>query len=418
MDMALPARARTLRDKPARIAIFGNFGGDNLGNEGTLEAMIGVLRRISPDGELVCICPGPESIRRTYGIPAHPILARRSAGSSLLGKIAARFADVALTLRTVRGFRLLVIPGTGILDDFGEPPYGMPFRLFLTCLVARMRGIRIAFVSVGAGPIVHPVSRWLMVSAAKMAHYCTFRDDISRDFMAGLGMDPDACPIYPDLAFHLPRPAEPEAPAGGPLRVGMGVMSYNGWRHGATDGERVYATYLEKAGKFVRWLLDRGHQVRLLTGEKSDDRAVAGLLDSLSPDRRLVEEGRLVVEPVHSLHDLMREIALTDVVVATRYHNVVCALKMARPTISLSYAKKNDALLAAMGLGAYHQHVEDFDCDLLIRQFEDLLAHREASAAELRRMNAVFDGRLDEQVSRLADIAAAEGRAASEAPVR
>ena len=30
----------------------------------------------------------------------------------------------------------MIEPGTGILDDFGEGPYGMPFDLFGWCLVA------------------------------------------------------------------------------------------------------------------------------------------------------------------------------------------------------------------------------------------------------------------------------------------
>ena len=46
----------------------------------------------------------------------------------------------------------------------------------------------------------------------------------------------------------------------------------------------------------------------------------------------------------------MREIAPVGTVVAIRYHNVISALKLSKPTLSLSYATKHDVLMADMGL--------------------------------------------------------------------
>ena len=103
-----------------------------------------------------------------------------------------------------------------------------------------------------------------------------------------------------------------------------------------------------------------------------------------------------------SLHDLMRQIATTDVVVATRYHNVVCALKLGKPTVSVGYAEKNDALMAEMGLGSFCQHVERLDLDLLIEQFRRLIADRERYERSIRKANLACQERLDRQDSLLA----------------
>jgi polysaccharide pyruvyl transferase WcaK-like protein len=103
---------------------------------------------------------------------------------------------------------------------------------------------------------------------------------------------------------------------------------------------------------------------------------------------------RVVAVPGRTLHDLMDQMQETDVVVATRYHNVICALKLARPTISLSYADKNDALLADMGLGAYCQHVETFDVDLLKQQFNGLLDERQSLQEQIRDRLKIIQGRL------------------------
>ena len=95
----------------------------------------------------------------------------------------------------------------------------------------------------------------------------------------------------------------------------------------------------------------------------------------------------------------MRQIAATDVVVATRYHNVVCALKLGKPTVSVGYAEKNDVLMAEMGLGGFCQHVERLDLDRLIEQFTQLVADRQRYEPGIRKANLACQERLDRQDS-------------------
>jgi polysaccharide pyruvyl transferase WcaK-like protein len=123
---------------------------------------------------------------------------------------------------------------------------------------------------------------------------------------------------------------------------------------------------------------------------------------AVAAEGRIVPPERLVAEPILSLHDVMRQIALTDIVVATRFHNVVCALKLGRPTISIGYADKNDALLADMGLGDFCQHIESLDVDLLIKQFITLADKREVHEKRIREVNRAYQQRLAHQDALLA----------------
>jgi len=91
-------------------------------------------------------------------------------------------------------------------------------------------------------------------------------------------------------------------------------------------------------------------------------------------------------------------------VVATRYHNVVCALRVGKPTISIGYAVKNDALLAGMGLADYCQSIERLDLALLETQTTRLIAERAALEARIARAGARFDSSLREQEDRLASL--------------
>ena len=148
---------------------------------------------------------------------------------------------------------------------------------------------------------------------------------------------------------------------------------------------------------FVYWLLERGHPVRLLMGEIADDRAVQDVLRLVALAKPDLAEGWLLAEPAASLRDVMQQIAETDLVVATRFHNVVCALKLGRPTVSLGYARKNDVLLAEMGLGAFCQHVEAIDLDLLKTQFGSLLAGLDTYRQQIRQTVSTYRDQLERQ---------------------
>ena len=83
----------------------------------------------------------------------------------------------------LRNFDHLLFTGTGVLDDFGVPPWSLPYDLYRWCKLARRAGTRISFVSVGAGPIVQRASRWLMLAALREAGYRSYRDDLSRQYL-------------------------------------------------------------------------------------------------------------------------------------------------------------------------------------------------------------------------------------------
>lgn len=388
-------------EPPKKIALFGLFGSGNLGNDGSLEAMLDFLRVARPDAELACICADPGKVERDFRIRSmriggdHP---NNRFLRALEGFMPTRKALQGLhALKSARKFDAIIVPGTGILDDFGDRFWGMPASLFGWCLAAKLSGTRIAFVSIGAGPINHSVSRWLMKQAARMAHYRSYRDTVSKEFMESVGFDTARDPIYPDIAFRLPSPRGPGPAVGETLTVGVGVMAYYGWRGDSTRGAAIHRSYLEKLARFVLWLLDRGHRVRILTGETTDQRAVDALLEILASSRPDYPHERIVSEPVNSLHDLMRQIADTHVVVATRFHNIVCALKLNRPAISIGYAKKNDVLMAEMGVGEFCQHIEKLDVDLLIEQFSKVVSDRGRYERRIEAMNAEYGQRLARQ---------------------
>ncbi|MFD1790745.1 polysaccharide pyruvyl transferase family protein [Ochrobactrum teleogrylli] len=381
-----------------RIGLFGQFGSGNAGNDGSLEAMLQLLKRNCPDADLLCICARPDIISEKYNVATVPVgnPALESDLFRLLDKallqLPRRLAGFLTAISVAHGLDIIIVPGTGILDDFNEGPFGWPFVILRWCLAARLGRAKLAFVSVGAGPADHPVSRFFFRKAALSAVFRSYRDEISHDFMKSLGVHAHSDTVSADIAFALP-PASNATHDNVGGRVGLGVMTYRGWKRRAANASDIYDTYLGKIAELAKALLASGREVRLLTGDKGDVQAIGDLMARIdSPDA-----AKIIIEPVASLHELMQQIAQTDIVVASRYHNIVCALAMGRPAISLGYAAKNEALLHDTGLDGFGHHIERFDPQTILAQIDDMFARRQQLAESVEAGVAQYRLKLAQQ---------------------
>ena len=380
-DLARVARST----RRLRIALIGQFGVGNFGNDGSLEAMIDALRRICPDAELAVICTRPETVERVFGLKAikmtRPGIQSHwlNLANRMLGRVPYKIWGPIRAFLKLRGFHAVIVAGTGAFDDFSDTPLGMPYGFLKWLAMARLRGCVVAFASVGAGPAYHPLSRLFFAWAARCASYRSYRDGISRDFIRSLGVNVASDRIFPDLAFGLPIPTV-EREVSETTVVGLGVMNYRG-RTG--ESEAIYNAYISKLAEFVARTVMRGFAVRLILGQDNDEVAVVDIIERL---RGLVSEAdlaRVIYTRSASLHDVMAQMQTTDVVVATRFHNVVCALRVGLPVISLGYLEKHDVLAADMGLSAFCANVETFRVEWLESRLDSLLAEREARAQQV-----------------------------------
>lgn len=358
---------------PKRIGLFGNFGTGNFGNEASLEAMIVFLRQTQPEAELTCVCFDPERVQRDHGIAAVSIA---WSGPSLL--FLGKFANWIHAFRIVRKFDVLIMPGTGILCDFCSLPSGIPYALFRWCLAAKLCGTCVAFVSVGAGPIYHPISRWLIKRAASMARYRSYRNKFSKEFARSLGLHTANDPIYPDIAFRLPSPRSAIQESAEVKRdtICIGAMQYHGWRGHLRADNHIYEEYLGKITEFVIWLLEHDYRVRMITGDEADQTAVDDLRNAVLGKKPHLPGAALIVEPARSGDEVMRQMADADLVISSRFHNLVFALMLGKLTISTGYTEYHNELLTEMGIGAFCQHSENIKIDLLISQFMELMSNR------------------------------------------
>ncbi|MFD7817130.1 polysaccharide pyruvyl transferase family protein [Streptomyces sp. NPDC059785] len=363
-----------------RVGVFGLLGSGNLGNDGSLEAVLGHLRATHPEAVVDALCGGPDAVTARYGIPATRLHWYRGEyrTASRAGAIAAKgigkVIDVFRTAAWTRRHDVVIVPGMGVLEaTLPLRPWGFPYSLFLLCATGRLLRTPVALVGVGAAPIGSRPTRTLVRWSARLAAHRSYRDAPSRDAMRAMGVDTSRDAVHPDLAFALPTPPA-SAPSGAPGTVCVGVMAFHGGNDDRDRADQIHRRYLDGTTRFVRALVADGRPVRLLTGDDVDRPVVDAILDAVGSP--LVT----AAEPA-SLADLMKETAAADSVVATRYHNLICAVRTGTPTLALGYAEKSDALMERMGLGAYCHPAREVDADRLLEQFRALERH----SAELRQ---------------------------------
>ncbi|WP_200834320.1 polysaccharide pyruvyl transferase family protein [Amycolatopsis alkalitolerans] len=379
-----------------RVGLFGLLGSGNLGNDGSLESVLRFLRAEHPEARLTAFCGGPDIVSSRYGIDATALnwyageyrtaSGVRAVALKGLGKL----VDVWRTAAWVRRQDIVIVPGMGVLEaTLPLRPWGFPYSLLLLTLAGRLFGTKVALVSVGANVIEHRATRTIVKSAGRLAAYRSYRDAGSRESMREMGVDTSRDEVYPDLVFALPAPP----PGHSTGVVGVGVMAFRGGNDERERAEQIYRSYVDGMKGFVHRLVEQGRPVRLFSGDQVDSPVV---------DEILAECGPLVsASSASSLDAIMREMAAVDSVVATRYHNVLCALKAGKPTISVGYAAKNEELMAGMGLGEYCLPARSVDVDELIERFIALERRSDGISTTLAECNAAAGQRIKHQFAAL-----------------
>lgn len=401
-------RARDARDRP-RVGLFGYLGSGNIGNDASLEAMLKYLRADQPGAILDVMCTGPDTVKDRYGVSAVPMRwlppdEAQASAKMVARKSLAKITDTIRIASWVRRHEVVIVPGMGVLETtLRVRPWQGPYTMFALCVSGRIFGTKVALVSVGAEVGSARLTRWLFTAVGRFAFYRSYRDELSRDAMAQQGLDTSRDRVYPDLAFGLPVPS---SGPGAERTVGIGLMDYYGNDDSHGQPDEVRALYVEKMKSFTRWLVDNGRQVRLFVGDtnNADETVVEKILADLRTYRPDLDPTWVVADPVVTFADLMRAMEPAGIVVATRYHNVVCALMLSKPTISIGYGEKNAVLMAGSGLAKYCQSVDSLDVERLITQFTELERHAARLRQRVTEGNAAKVPLVEDQLAELSAV--------------
>lgn len=384
----------------------------NSGNDASFRVVLDLLREVRGQEPTLLVTPfaegaaaiAEETEARVVRLRQDLTVHRERGGRAAIarGVLGGEVRQVESMIRAVGEASLVVVTGTGIFDDYGERPWHMPYALLSWVVAARAARVPFACLAVGAGPIANPLSRRLMNLAARLMTRISYRDEDSRAFMADIGAGRDDATVCPDVVFAHPVPASPAAdPTAAQATVGVGVMAYDGWDRAGSGA--VHNRYVEMMAEVVTAVVESGDRVRLLIGQPIDIPTAEQLFGMLPP--HVAER----VEPAQfePMPGLLRAIGACDLVVATRYHNVVAALLMRRPVVSLSYAPKNAELLRAFGCDTAmcDRSLEEADAGWVIERLRAVRTGRMGLPDDADARLMQWAEQVREEVRRVSDLA-------------
>ena len=179
--------------------------------------------------------------------------------------------------------------------------------------------------------------------------------------------------------------------------MGLGLMSYAGNRYSVNQPTiESHQAYLENLALFVKWLLARDNDVSLLIGDHSDISTKQEFHDLLKSRFPECDSSNIIDEPIFSVESLLPQITATDIVVATRFHNVLFALLCNKPVIAISFHHKCESLMAAMGLSDYCLDIGSLRVETLIEKFCDLEMNADRVRAQIKEKVREYQQHLDE----------------------
>jgi polysaccharide pyruvyl transferase WcaK-like protein len=315
----------------------------------------------------------------------------------LMPQLPAEIRFLWQSYRRLRRIDLLLVAGSNPIFDFFGGFWGYPYTMWKWAMLARMTGTKLAFVSVGAGPIVSRRSGRLLARVLRRADYVSFRDEGSRRLMREHGFEGPAH-VCPDVAHGLPfTPTLREASER--LSVGINPMIvYHGVFWPVSDRE-LYRRYVETLAALVAELDRDGHEV-FLYGTQKDDAVPA---EEIQETVRTTFPAAAVPEyrGPETVEGLLQLCASADLLITTRFHGAVFGVMTRRPTLAICYQGKTREVLEAAGLGQFAFDFEDVNLSLLRPAFDRLRDQRGEIRATLDRHAERMRAQLAEQDARL-----------------
>lgn len=432
------------------IGILGHYGNDNLGDEAIIQAVIENLRQKVPAAQITCFSVNPANTSRRHGVPAHAV-SRHNAGSGMhrpatlqpptktvsagdralqrlkdVIKSVPGVRSVAAVLRSMIAFPgnlvaesrfirqsyahlreidLLLIAGSNqFLDNFGGP-WAFPYAMLKWAWLGRAAKARVAFVSIGAGPLSSPASFLFVRLAMLAADAVSFRDEASRKLVV-CGWAGKGARICPDLAFSLGNPVHPEQGerAGRPT-IGINPMPWNDRRYWYQVDDDAYRNYVGQLAEICVRLGQRKHPWFMYSTQPKDGNVINDVLDMLV--RRGVLPAESAIEKSfnpETVGDLVDRLAATDILIATRFHGIVLSLAAGRPAIGVCYHRKIADVLEETGLSGFHVPIGDLEPAAIIAMVESMeLNYGELQGLVRKRANE-YRRALDEQYDQLLDL--------------
>jgi polysaccharide pyruvyl transferase WcaK-like protein len=432
-----------------RVAVFGFYGNENLGDEAIVEAVLANIRATIPGTRLRCVSVQPVDSAKRHGVKAESVFLPASSYLSQRDKIAAQQAasntddpeasDGAPTkslrsrikklplIRTVvswirstlqapgeikhqikftRHIRgaigemdaLLIAGSNQFLDNFGGP-FAFPYTLWRWTTIAKRAGVPIVAISVGAGPISSRLSMWLIHKAIGRVEYLSLRDIGSVEL---LGLDVESSRVQPDLAFSHQSPTVRTAltrstALDGPPVIAINPMAVHARGYWYEVNDEKYEAYVRKLAQLVQLLEERRNGFIFISNQPRDELVIEDVISKAVGAGSSEAALRPKFLMSTTVEEYFENASKADIIIATRFHATVLALLLARPVIGLCYYRKSADLLARFGLHEHAFDIDTFSVDDVINGIDKLTDEYDSTVGRIVQRVEIYREQLQSQ---------------------
>jgi polysaccharide pyruvyl transferase WcaK-like protein len=179
-------------------------------------------------------------------------------------------------------------------------------------------------------------------------------------------------------------------------------MAFYGKRDDPVRGAAVRRTYVTTMAHSLAQIAGADDQVVIVCGDRVDIEVAHELGTAVREVRPDLPDDAVVVREFTTFSELTEEMRRAEVVIPSRFHNLICALRLARPTVSAGYASKNHELMLALGLNEYSQPMEHLDGDKLVAQVRAARGNADTLTTDIRRGTSEYADEVESLLERVA----------------
>jgi polysaccharide pyruvyl transferase WcaK-like protein len=182
----------------------------------------------------------------------------------------------------------------------------------------------------------------------------------------------------------------------------VGAMAYYGQGDDPVRGAGVRRRYVAKLAYAIAMVADAGGRVVLVGGDRVDTAVASDLRRAVLRAFPSLPDDAVLVRTCTTFSELTEEMMKAEVVIASRFHNLIAALRLARPTISIGYAGKNRHLMESLGVEGYCQDLKQLNARQLVAQIRAARENSEALTARIRQGTSDYAEEVNDLLERLA----------------
>lgn len=251
----------------------------------------------------------------------------------------------------------------------------------------------------GAGPLNAKLSQLFIRATLHLSDYRSYRDENTRQLINKIGFKrKDA--IVPDLANSLDISDYEETVAAKNSSKVVGIGPVGFFKEGCwpESDSNVYAAYVDKMCSIIEWLVERQYDILFLPGEAYYDLLTINDIKAALAQKGLHSISEHFIEKeILSVDDLLEAISITDIVIVSRFHNLLLSQRLQKPAIAISYQSKIDSLMQNTKQGIYCSDISSFMVDSVISQFVSLEENREKTMVEVKEYYDACSANMDAQ---------------------